>query len=92
MSIRGIDLFIKVRPAAAGRASFEEEEGRWDECGALARGRSERRGTTHNHGFFSVEIRENGGGRRAIDRITWRFWLSLAVYTILRPPEHAIGG
>ena len=50
------------------------------------------RRTTHNHDFSPVEIPENGGGRRAIDRTSWRFWLSLAVYTILRPPEHAIGG
>ena len=48
--------------------------------------------TTQNHGFRPVEIRENGWQHGPADRIAWRFWLSLAVYPILRPPEHAIGG
>ena len=46
--------------------------------------------TTHNHDFSPVEIPENGGGRRANDRISRRFSLYLAVYTILRPSQPSV--
>ena len=76
---------VSCSVAVAGRLPVAQQQG-W-EGRVLGATR-----TTHNHDFSPVEIPENGGGRRAIDRTSWRFWLSLAVYTILRPPEHAIGG